>query len=146
MSGINMETIKTLEMINMLVQKAKNGVKPFSEATLENMDNYIFYDEKAETENGFPIVHGMIVDEDHHDVLSTLDQYINSEDEYTVRVRFDEDDYMYIEFQLDDGIIEIDENGWIRNVNNHPLLSISYTKCVFCVKCVKNIIATNDDM
>lgn len=33
-------------------------------------------------------------------------------DEYTVRVRFDEDDYMYIEFQLDDGIIEIDENGW----------------------------------
>ena len=105
MSGINMETIKTLEMINMLV-------KPFSEATLENMDNYIFYDEKAETENGFPIVHGMMVDEDHHDVLSTLDQYINSEDEYTVRVRFDEDDYMYIEFQLDDGIIEIDENGW----------------------------------
>mgnify|MGYP000807526857 CR=1 FL=1 len=85
MSGINMETIKTLEMINMLVQKAKNG---------------------------FPIVHGMMVDEDHHDVLSTLDQYINSEDEYTVRVRFDEDDYMYIEFQLDDGIIEIDENGW----------------------------------
>lgn len=85
MSGINMETIKTLEMINMLVQKAKNGVKPFSEATLENMDNYIFYDEKAETENGFPIVHGMMVDED---------------------------DYMYIEFQLDDGIIEIDENGW----------------------------------
>lgn len=79
---------------------------------LENMDNYIFYDEKAETENGFPIVHGMMVDEDHHDVLSTLDQYINSEDEYTVRVRFDEDDYMYIEFQLDDGIIEIDENGW----------------------------------
>lgn len=60
----------------------------------------------------FPIVHGMMVDEDHHDVLSTLDQYINSEDEYTVRVRFDEDDYMYIEFQLDDGIIEIDENGW----------------------------------
>lgn len=112
MSGINMETIKTLEMINMLVQKAKNGVKPFPEATLENMDNYIFYDEKAETENGFPIVHGMMVDEDHHDVLSTLDQYINSEDEYTVRVRFDEDDYMYIEFQLDDGIIEIDENGW----------------------------------
>lgn len=112
MSGINMETIKTLEMINMLVQKAKNGVKPFSEATSENMDNYIFYDEKAETENGFPIVHGMMVDEDHHDVLSTLDQYINSEDEYTVRVRFDEDDYMYIEFQLDDGIIEIDENGW----------------------------------
>lgn len=112
MSGINMETIKTLEMINMLVQKAKNGVKPFSEATLKNMDNYIFYDEKAETENGFPIVHGMMVDEDHHDVLSTLDQYINSEDEYTVRVRFDEDDYMYIEFQLDDGIIEIDENGW----------------------------------
>ena len=112
MSGINMETIKTLEMINMLVQKAKTGVKPFSEATLENMDNYIFYDEKAETENGFPIVHGMMVDEDHHDVLSTLDQYINSEDEYTVRVRFDEDDYMYIEFQLDDGIIEIDENGW----------------------------------
>ena len=112
MSGINMETIKTLEMINMLVQKAKNGVKPFSEATLANMDNYIFYDEKAETENGFPIVHGMMVDEDHHDVLSTLDQYINSEDEYTVRVRFDEDDYMYIEFQLDDGIIEIDENGW----------------------------------
>ena len=91
MSGINMETIKTLEMINMLVQKAKNGVKPFSEATLENMDNYIFYDEKAETENGFPIVHGMMVDEDHHDVLSTLDQYINSDDEYTVRVRFDED-------------------------------------------------------
>ena len=75
-------------------------------------DNYIFYDEKAETENGFPIVHGMMVDEDHHDVLSTLDQYINSDDEYTVRVRFDEDDYMYIEFQLDDGIIEIDENGW----------------------------------
>ena len=32
MSGINMETIKTLEMINMLVQKAKNGVKPFSES------------------------------------------------------------------------------------------------------------------
>ena len=76
------------------------------------LDSYIFYDEKAETENGFPIVHGMMVDEDHHDVLSTLDQYINSEDEYTVRVRFDEDDYMYIEFQLDDGIIEIDENGW----------------------------------
>lgn len=57
-------------------------------------------------------VHGMMVDEDHHNVLSTLDQYINSEDEYTVRVRFDEDDYMYIEFQLDDVIIEIDENGW----------------------------------
>lgn len=46
MSGINMETIKTLEMINMLVQKAKNGVKPFSEATLENMDNYIFSNKK----------------------------------------------------------------------------------------------------
>ena len=72
----------------------------------------VIHDEKAETENGFPIVHGMMVDEDHHDVLSTLDQYINSEDEYTVRVRFDEDDYMYIEFQLDDVIIEIDENGW----------------------------------
>ena len=75
MSGINMETIKTLEMINMLVQKAKNGVKPFSEATLENMDNYIFYDEKAETENGFPIVHGMMVDEDHHDVH---DNFVNA--------------------------------------------------------------------
>ena len=42
MSGINMEIIKTLEMINMLVQKAKNGVKPFSEATLENCVQTVF--------------------------------------------------------------------------------------------------------
>lgn len=112
MSGINMETIKALGMINMLVQKAKNGVKPFSEATLENMDKYIFYDERIEDEKGFPIVCDMMVAEDHHDVISNFDHYINGEDEYTVRVRFDEDNYMYIEFQLDDDVVEIDENGW----------------------------------
>lgn len=78
------------------------------------MDKYIFYDEKSETENGFPIVCDMVVDEDHHDVISTFDQYINIDDEYTVRIRFNEaeDNYASIEIRLDDDIIEIDETGW----------------------------------
>ena len=112
MSGINMETIKTLEMINMLVQSGIHFQFRLFHHRKYSYPYFLMWLLKMALLHFLLFVHGMMVDEDHHDVLSTLDQYINSEDEYTVRVRFEEDDYMYIEFQLDDGIIEIDENGW----------------------------------
>lgn len=114
-TGINMETLKALEMIEELARKSKNGIKPFSEVTKETKDEFIFYDDKyKEKENGYPIACMIIADEGDENIhsISTYDHYVITDRDYTVRVKEDEDGRKYVEFRKHSRIIIIEDGRW----------------------------------
>ena len=71
---INVNTLLCLSMVDDLVGKIQNGIKPFSECTLDTKDDYIFY---YEDEGRCKIVLDKCVDEIHHDIICDYDDFCN---------------------------------------------------------------------
>ena len=73
---IDMDTLKAVAKLNELTKLAENGILPFSEATPENINDHIFYDDEdegMELDDGlviYPAVGDCCVDELHHDIIS----------------------------------------------------------------------------
>lgn len=72
----NLATIALWLQMQKFIELSKNPILPFSEATSENFDNHIFYDEKhnvSKNENykAHSVVLDAWLDELHHDIVST---------------------------------------------------------------------------
>ena len=119
---IDIETVKFIEMLNELAQKAKSGVKPFAECTVENKEDCVFYDEDTETVdeishscNLYRIVLDKSVDGSiHHDVISYYDDLFDGEYQVNVVIPMEEiDEEPLIEVKGDDGVdIIIEPGNW----------------------------------
>ena len=113
---INIETIKFVNMLNELAGLSKNGIVPFYEATEENKNTKIFYDQNSlDKENGYRVVLDCCIVDDHncyhHDVISYYD---SDSFEYQIRVYIDEDSTSYVSVNLliSGDIIIIQDGTW----------------------------------
>ena len=110
---INLETIKFLKMLDEVAALAENGIEPFENATHDSFRSKIYYDPcEIDGEDGFPIVLDACIDDrSHHDIIS---YYGGRSREYTIRVRFDEEESMYIQVTLlmSEEIIIIENGEW----------------------------------
>lgn len=70
----DIEILKFIKMLDELAKKSKNGIKSFNEVTIDNFENYIFYDPKSENNGIFKIVLDACLIE-HHDIVSYYDNY-----------------------------------------------------------------------
>lgn len=82
---IGFETLCFMKHLDELAKLAQNGIKPFSEATAENQEMFVFYDDTKEGSE-FPVVLQMHVNDLHHDIVSYDDG-----DNYRVLVSMQED-------------------------------------------------------
>lgn len=74
---VNTQTVKFIGFLNMLAEKSEYGIRPFSTATVQDKDG-LLYDDKDPIEIGdidedssYPLVVDSIIDEEHHDIIST---------------------------------------------------------------------------
>ena len=89
MGKVDFETLYFMKHLDKLAKLAKNGIKPFSEATSANRNDYVFYDETAGHDGEYPVVLQMcIIDAPcyHHDVVA-----YDKGDNYKVSVIIHED-------------------------------------------------------
>lgn len=78
---INAQTIQFIGFLNMIAEKSKNGIRPFSTATVQDKRG-LLYDDKNPIEIGdddevyssYPLVFNSFIDESHHDIVSTWSQ------------------------------------------------------------------------
>ena len=75
---INTQTVQFIGFLNMIAEKNKNGIRPFSTATVQDKRG-LLYDDKNPIEIGdddevyssYPLVFNSFIDESHHDIVST---------------------------------------------------------------------------
>ena len=74
---INTQTVKFIGFLNMLAEKSENGIRPFSTAIVQDKDG-LLYDDKnpieirdIDEDSSYPLVVDSIIDEEHHDIIST---------------------------------------------------------------------------
>lgn len=114
---VNIETVKFIKAVEELAQLSNNGIKPFTEATLENRNDFVFYDKNKKNINGsYKICLDMCLAENHHDVISYYEDYkgiSNSINEFIYGVIIDDDGNKYIEIKLnDDEYIIVEDGKW----------------------------------
>lgn len=116
--GINIATLKFLYMLNDLAKRSNNGYIGFSKFrydTEADITAGIIFDDSDGAGFG-RIIADMCVDEQHHDIVSTYDQWIE-ESNYDIRVRIDEsddgEDVYWIDVTGDDDLnIVIEDGRW----------------------------------
>ena len=114
---LNIETIRFIKMLDELAEKTKKGIFDFKEATEDNRQDRIFYDERCVHDDGsFGVVLDSCVIDDpdciHHDVIS---YYGNESDEYAVCAivdREENDVYILVRLTTSDEQIVIKDGEW----------------------------------
>lgn len=85
---INTQTVKFIGFLNMLAEKSENGIRPFSTATAQDKDGLLYDDEspieigelvrlgdtEVPSDSSYPLVADSIIDEQHHDIITTWTQ------------------------------------------------------------------------
>ena len=113
-----MQTIKFFKMLDTLSKMSEGKFIPFGSLTPENIresDRNVFYDEKSSADKyevGYKIPLDFLVDDNHHDIISYFEGYARTDFEYTVRVKFDEDENPYIEVAAQGEYIIIEDGDW----------------------------------
>ena len=120
---INTQTVEFIGFLNVLAEMSKNGIRPFSTATAQDKDG-LFYDDKNPIEIGdidedspayssYPLVANSIINELHHDIISTWTQvYAADGIEVVVMVMADDgESWISITSKYDDDFSIIVENG-----------------------------------
>ena len=116
---INTQTVKFIGFLNMLAEMSKNGILPFSTATAQDKD-CLLYDDKNPIEIGdidedssYPLVADSIIDELHHDIISTWTQdYAADGIEVVAMVMSDDgESWVSVTSKYDNDFCIIVENG-----------------------------------
>ena len=116
--GLNIATLKFISMLNELAERSKQGYIGFSKYrydTEADITAGIIFDDSDGAGFG-RIIADMCVDEQHHDIVSTYDQWIENTS-YDIRVRIDESDdgevIYWIDVTGDDDLnIVIEDGRW----------------------------------
>ena len=98
---IDFKTLKFMKLLAQLAVLTANGIRPFSAADDDTKDDFLFYDETKRDEDGaYPIVIGMQVDEQHHDIVSDINTaYDIDPSKCSICIKFDDDDMPYVEIE-----------------------------------------------
>ena len=118
---INIQTVEFIGFLNMLAKMSENGIRPFSTATAQDKDG-LFYDDKNPIEIGdidedtpvnssYPLVTNSIIDELHHDIISTWPQDYAVDGIEAVVMAGDGEPWISITSKYDDDFSIIVENG-----------------------------------
>ena len=115
---IDFRTISFLKDLDNITVLTAAGIKPFSDATADSMNDFLFYDDGAvRGDAGFPVVRDACVDHIHHDIISCYDDNCYGKD-YTIRVVFDENGKPFVkvtpgnENKSGENMIRIIEDGY----------------------------------
>ena len=85
---INTETIIFIDLLRKLAEKSKEGIYPFSTAT-KGQSNGILYDDRKPylngdtndgTEDSYKVIADYLIDDQHHDIISTYTDMYESKD------------------------------------------------------------------
>ena len=87
---VNTDTIKFIYLLKSLSSKSEKGFFPFSKTNSKPDKGGILYDDLTKFSDGHPIIADCLVDELHHDVISTYSS-LYEEQGIIMRVNFDED-------------------------------------------------------
>jgi hypothetical protein len=76
---VNKRTVELIGYLNDLAEESEDGIRPFSTATPQDKDGLWYDDENpveideddGDTYASYPLVSGRLVDELHHDIIST---------------------------------------------------------------------------
>ena len=114
---INTQTVKFIGFLNMLAEKSENGIRPFSTAIVQDKDG-LFYDDKNPIEIGdvdedssYPLVADSIINELHHDIISTWTQDYAVDGVEVVVMAGDGEPWISITSEDDDDFCIVVENG-----------------------------------
>lgn len=112
----NLATISLWLRIQELTELSKNPILPFSEATSDNLKHHIFYDETRNINNdgdfeAHPVVLNALIDEIHHDIVSTYHSAYPSLDISVIITEDSSDPYLRI-LDLQSGIEVVIEDGF----------------------------------
>lgn len=91
---IDTETVKFIGELNRLAGRSENGIYPFSTATKEQMYGLLYDDRKPLHEGGsvqlgdttivfddcYPLIADCLIDNEHHDIISTYTQMYDADD------------------------------------------------------------------
>lgn len=91
---IDTETVKFIGELNRLAWRSENGIYPFSTATKEQMYDLLYDDRKPLREGGsaqfgdttivfddcYPLIADCLIDDEHHDIISTYTQMYDADD------------------------------------------------------------------
>lgn len=90
---VNVDTLIFYKLMEELAKKSKNGIEPFVNATAENIEDKIFFDENTKDlyGQGHQIVCDSCVNDDHHDIITNQDTK-----EYIIRANQDEEGNWYL--------------------------------------------------
>ena len=91
---IDTETVKYIGELNRLARRSENGIYPFSTATKEQMYGLLYDDRKPLREGGsaqfgdttivfddcYPLIADCLIDDEHHDIISTYTQMYDADD------------------------------------------------------------------
>ena len=111
---INLQTVKFMKMLDELAELTTDAFTEFGDMTQEQLEGEcgIIYDKNNSNENGgYKVVLDILIDENHHDILSYFEDYCDCEG-YSVSVMEDEENPAdkWIQVEIDgEGIIV--ENG-----------------------------------
>ena len=112
---INTETLMLLDKMNRLGELFKKGYKDFSDIPQDGSFEGIIYDGKhPDDEGGYPIALDIINMAEHHDIISTYDDFNG---QYTIRLYLPAEEenaanYIWVKFPFDeDHSITIYEDG-----------------------------------
>ena len=117
---INTETVKFIYDFNQLAKKSKKGIRPFSKATdWDAQLHFLLYDDESPKELeenmiSYPLISGCLIDELHHDIISTWTEdyaFAKNELDFVVVLEEDNDPYVCIKSIEDESFYIIIENG-----------------------------------
>ena len=114
---INTETVKFIGFLNMMASMSKNGIRPFSTATALDEENLLYDDKnpiKTEKEmTPYPLISDCIVDENHHDIISTFTKDYAAKGVNVVAMIGDSGNpFVSITSECDDFCVVVENGDW----------------------------------
>ena len=118
---INTQTVEFIGFLNMLAKMSENGIRPFSTATAQDKDGLLYddknpieigeIDEDTPVDSSYPLVANSIIDELHHDIISTWTQDCAVDGIEVVVMAGDSEPWISVTSEGDDDFCIVVENG-----------------------------------
>lgn len=106
---IDFTTLILISTLNELAEMTKNGIYPFSLATKEQEDAVLYDDENDKN----PVLADYLIDEEHHDMISTYSQLFENEGvNINVVVEAKDNSYINVTFRDIEMSIVIEKGKW----------------------------------
>lgn len=103
---INTDTIKFIAFLDELAGSSENGIYPFSTATNEQKNGLLYDDkrpiykalhnDKLDNDDKYTLIADCLIDNEHHDVISTYTQMYDADDIVIEVVVNEEENDVYV--------------------------------------------------